>query len=176
MIRSTRLAILGSLLVAGFAQGALADCGHPSVRFLKSDRIADKSLGFSEPSGLSLAGVAGQLLSVSDDTAALFQLDLNGAHTTPPKASIDNADFEGIALDPVGNRILIASEGAAGIVVVDAHSGDVSLVPLSDMDGFKAVKRIFKASDPNDGLEGIAVDPEQDRIFLLKEKRPRLMV
>ncbi|MDV7141098.1 SdiA-regulated domain-containing protein [Tropicimonas sp. TH_r6] len=168
--------ILAALALTGLAQGALAECGHPSVRFLKSDRISSKTLGYSEPSGLSLGVEADTLLSVSDDMSALFLLDLDGAQGTPPQASFEVDDLEGIALDPVGNRILAVSEAMNGLLVVDAQSGAATQVSLKDMAGYVTVKRDFKTSDPNDGLEGIAVDPQRERIFLLKEKRPRLLL
>ncbi|WP_093163645.1 SdiA-regulated domain-containing protein [Aliiruegeria lutimaris] len=173
MISRVLKAGLGVLALTG---PAMADCGHPSVRFLKSDRIADKALGFSEPSGLSLTEEADRFLSVSDDMPALFMLDNDGRHQTPPDAIFNVEDLEGIVFDPVGNRILAVSESAAGVLVIDRQSGESELVLLADMKGYKPVRKAFKTSDPNDGLEGIAIDPERGRVYLLKEKRPRLLL
>lgn len=167
---------MGVLILTGIAKVALADCGSPAIRFLTSDRIAHKALGFSEPSGLSMAEKADHFLSVSDDVSALFQLDLEGRHGTPPGAAIDGDDLEGIAVDVAGNRILVVSESDAGIVVIDVRSGDSTLVFLEDLDGYDLVREVFKTADPNDGLEGITIDPERQRIYVLKEKHPRLLL
>lgn len=164
------------MLLTGCAAAAMADCGHPSIRFLKSDRIADKASGFSEPSGLSLAEEADQLLSVSDNTSALFMLDLDGRHDTPLDTIVAAEDLEGVVVDTVGNRILAVSESAAGILVIDSQSGGSELVLLADMVGYKPIRKIFETSPSNDGLEGIAIDPKRDRVYLLKEKRPRLLL
>ncbi|SLN70543.1 SdiA-regulated [Falsiruegeria litorea R37] len=164
------------MLLTGVASAALAGCGHPSVRFLKSGRIADKASGFSEPSGLSLAEEADQFLSVSDDTSALFMLNLDGRLETPPDAIVEVKELEGVVFDPVGNRILAVSESAAGILVIGPRSGEPELVLLDDMLGYKLIRKILKTSDSNDGLEGIAIDSERDRVYLLKEKRPRLLL
>ena len=173
--RALRLG-LSLLFLTGGASAALADCGHPSVRFLKSDRIADKALGFSEPSGLSVAEDGDHFLSVSDDISGLFMLDRDGRHGTPPDAVFDVEDLEGIVFDPVGNRILAVSESAAGILAIDNRSGESELVLLGDMKGYQPVRKPFVTSHPNDGLEGIAIDAERDRVYLLKEKRPRLLL
>ncbi len=167
---------LGLMVLTSVASVAVADCGHPSVRFLNSDRIADKALGFTEPSGLSLVEETDHFLSVSDDTPALFELDRVGQPATPPVEIVDGNDLEGIVLDGVGNRILAVSESTAGIVVIDSASGMSELVLLEDMGGYDAVNKTFKTSDPNDGLEGIAIDPERERVYVLKEKRPRLLL
>ena len=53
---------------------------------------------------------------------------------------------------------------------------DAAQIALSNMDGYAAIERAFETSDPNDGLEGIAVDAERGRVFVLKEKRPRLLL
>lgn len=176
MICRTLQISLGILALTGFASAVLADCGDPSIRFLKSDRIADKAFGFSEPSGLSLAEETDHFLSVSDDISALFKFDRDGQHGTPPRAIFEGEDLEGIALDTAGNRILVVSERAAGIVVIDSRSGVSEMVFLADMKGYRPVRKVFKTSDPNDGLEGIAINPKLERVYLLKEKRPRLLL
>lgn len=175
--RMSRIAAtLACLTLSFIGDSAFADCGNPTIRFLESDRIADKSQGFSEPSGLSLTEDGQHFLSVSDDTAALFLLDPDGTLRQRQDLALNSSDLEGVALDTAGKRILAVSEGTASIVVIDAKSGDVDEIALSDIDGYKQAKRSFKKSDPNDGLEGIAVDAKRDRVFILKEKRPRVLL
>ncbi|MEV8468107.1 SdiA-regulated domain-containing protein [Fluviibacterium sp. DFM31] len=171
-----RWAVLGALCAAGIAGHAGADCGTPSVRFLDSEKIARTGKGYAEPSGLSLAGDGEGLLSVSDDTAAIFRLRPDGGFGTRHDIALAKPDLEGVAWDMVRNRILTVNEGAAEILVTDPHSWVSKAFPLSKMQGYPAVEQVFATSDPNDLLEGIAVDPARDLIFVLKEKRPRLLL
>lgn len=176
VIRRYLVAFLVGLALTVATKVALADCGTPSVRFLKSEPIAVSSEGFSEPSGLSMTDDGKHFLSVSDDSAALFLLDQEGTLRQPQGIALKKPDLEGVALDLSGNRILAVNEGAFAIVVIDVTSGELDQLPLSDMVGYNAVKQSFKTSDPNDGLEGIAVDAERGRVFVLKEKAPRLLL
>lgn len=170
------LSLLCGLSLTGMPQIAHSDCGKPSVRFLKSERIADKSHGFTEPSGLALGQDGTHFFSVSDNRSGFYLLDPDGAFQLFQDIAPEVEDLEGISFDPAGNRILAVSEGATGVVAMDAQSGVAELILLEDMKGYSSVEGIFKTSDPNDGLEGIGVDPVGKRIFLLKEKRPRLLL
>ncbi len=165
-----------ALLLVGLGSHAQADCGAPAVRYLDSDKIAKSSKGYSEPSGLSLSEDGRALLSVSDDTAAIFSLGPKGGLKGRDDIALKQPDLEGIAWDAARNRILTVNEGAAEILATDPQTWDSTAFPLSKMTGYSAVERAFATSDSNDLLEGIAVDPGRDRIFVLKEKRPRLLL
>ena len=171
-----RTALGAAFLLASAAQVGATVCGHPAVRFIDSVPIADKKRGFTEPSGLSLSDEPGSLLSVSDDTAALFSLTFDGKHLRGLDPEIEHRDLEGIALDPAGKRILTVSEKAAALQVIDFDTQTSREIALADMRGYELVRPAFEKSDPNDRLEGIAIDTARDRIFLLKEKRPRLLL
>ena len=51
------------------------------LELLSHHRIRDPSLGLNEPSGLTLSRDGSALYTVSDDTKAIFRLDLQGRVT-----------------------------------------------------------------------------------------------
>lgn len=168
--------LVSGLAIALTTQAAWADCGVPTITFLDSVRIYDKSNGLKEPSGLSLSADGTHLWTVSDDTGAVIALGFDGKVLADQTQPLDVDDLEGIALDPANGRLLAVSEKSTEIVVIAPDQAGIRRVPLSTLEGIKAVEDRYQKFDPKDGLEGVAVHPTEDLVYVLKEKRPRLLL
>lgn len=165
------------LVVAFPLVATAAGCGADrKIRFLDSVRLDDPSRGLSEPSGLTLAADDHRLWTISDDTSRIFLIGTDG--NLKPKHTINTGlrDLEGVAYDPRQNRLLVISEADTEIVTIDLASNAMRRYPLSAMAGYDAIKGAFLAGDPNDGLEGIAIDRKDGTIFLIKQRNPRLLL
>ena len=67
------------------------------LELLHRHRIRDPGLGLNEPSGLTLSRDGSALYTVSDDTKAIFRLDLKGRVSVSDSFFIGLDDLEGIA-------------------------------------------------------------------------------
>lgn len=168
-----------SMALAGLLWGmslGYAVSGPPDdiqLRFEHSEEIADRSHDFTEVSGLSLASDGG-FWAVSDDTARLFRLDESGK--VQKKLSVDaKPGLEGIARDIAGRRVLAVREDTTEILVFPEVGGMIRH-PVLSMAGAGGLAPHFSADDENDGLEGITTDPETGTVYVIKERRPRLLI
>ena len=66
------------------------------LELLHRHRIQDPGLGLNEPSGLTLNGDGSALYTVSDDTKAIFRLDLKGRVSVSDSFLIGLDDLEGM--------------------------------------------------------------------------------
>jgi len=172
-----------SLAAAGLAAAAALSPARavadeaPVLRFLGSVPIADRAAGFDEPSGLALLADGRAFLSVSDDSHALYTLAPDGRLADRLKLAKRIDGLEGVALDAVGQRVLMVREEARELVTLDLGDGaKVRRFPLERMAGFAAMASLWPAGEDTDGLEGITVVPGADRVVVLKENAPRLMM
>ena len=145
-----------------------------TLTYLKQINIKHKSQRLTEPSGVVLTHTKKALWVVSDDKKRLFQIDLNGQLI--PEATIPTPakELEGLTLDREGNLYLV-NEGQNKIIVLDAQGQLHQEQKLKDLDGYKKISKYFdKSTKKNKGLEGITIG--QDRIFVLKEGDPGLLI
>ena len=155
---------------------------HPSLadgialKMLQSDKIVAKAHNLREPSGLALAVDGTHLWTVSDNTSEVFLIDLDGDLKPTHTIEADLSDPEGITLDMPRHRLIAVNEETMDIVVVDLTDGTSTTIALETIEGFQSVADFFQASDTGDGLEGITSIPETGAVFLIKEKKPRLMI
>jgi len=149
----------------------------PILHFEDIREIAKKKIGFSEPSGLAFDADGQTLWSVSDETPALFRISAEGnvIAAIPLGKTLD--DLEGITLDMAGNRLLAVRERSTEIVAVGlADTETVTRHPLEKMAGYAAIAAFFEGDGRENGLEGIAADPADGSLWLVKEKHPRLLI
>lgn len=173
--RRTRAAVKVAAILSAifFGFSAFGSSESIQIRFESSEKIADRGHGFSEVSGLSLA-LDGGFWAISDNTARLFQLD--DAGHVQPRSSLDaETDLEGVALDVGGGRILAVREDTNEVLAF-SNAGHLTRHSLLSMSGASGLAPYFSANDTKDGLEGISVDPETGIVYVLKERRPRLLI
>ncbi len=132
-------------------------------------------IGLSEPSGLATDPDGTGFWIVSDSTHTAFRLDANGDIAAYTGRDDRLRDLEGVAHDVAQRRLLMVSERTGSIVTVSlvpphrAEVVDVTALP-SPTDLTDALE------DRQNGLEGIAIDPETGTVLVLKERSPRLLV
>lgn len=161
-------------LLPGMAASQSLDA--PELRLVDSRKIADRSRGFSEPSGLALAFDGVGYWSVSDDTAAIFRLTPEGRLLPDQSIPLRMKGLEAVVEDPARNRLLAVREDTAEIVAVGLGDGHFTLHPLERMVGFDGISPLFGAVRSNNGLEGISLDTATGEVVVLKENGPRLMI
>jgi uncharacterized protein YjiK len=139
-------------------------------------KIADRSQGFNEPSGLALASDGADYWSVSDDSAGIFRLTSDGKLMPDLAIPLRVRGLEGVVEDAVRSRVLAVQEEGAVIVALGLKDGSATLHPLSGMAGFDRIKQVFGSLTSNNGLEGITVDTIRDEVVVVKESQPRLLI
>ena len=78
--------------------------------------ILDNAAGLNEPSGLTLNPEGTALYTVSDDTKAIFKLDLKGRLSVKDSFFIGMNDLEGITMTPDGKQLLVVQEESNSII------------------------------------------------------------
>lgn len=143
-----------------------------SLSLVNSREIAEPSIGFTEPSGLSTAAEGG-FWSVSDNVTRLFHLNHKGKPGKRDDLS-GEPQLEGIAEDLPRQRLLMVREDTTEILSL-APDGTLTRFRLLTLPGAEGLAAHFKA-DENNGLEGITVDPETGAVLIVKERWPRLLI
>lgn len=132
--------------------------------------------GLAEPSGLDAREESGLFWTVSDGTAALIALQ-----TEPLNAQVavshDIRGIEGVARGWDSGIVLMVHEESNSLVWLNTNvtKGPRSL-PIAKLKGFDAVAKHFSTKAQNKGLEGIAVDRAGQRVFVVKEGQPRVLL
>lgn len=170
MLRSVLLALL---LVLPAAEAVAVS--PLTLRLIESVRIRDKGEKFEEPSGLALSADRTHLWSVSDDAKRVHRLGFDG-EVKAEKAHAPVDGFEGVAVLPDGRLLLVREEHAELLTYDPAAGAFGERLPLSALEGWGAVEAAMQAGSGNDGLEGVVHDPVRDRILLIKEAAPRMIL
>ncbi|WP_299353489.1 SdiA-regulated domain-containing protein [uncultured Shimia sp.] len=132
--------------------------------------------GLAEPSGLDAREEPGLFWTVSDGTAALIALQ---AETLSAQVAIshDIRGIEGVARGWDSGIVLMVHEQSNSLVWLNSNAtGSPHSLPISKLKGFDAVAKHFASNAQNKGLEGIAVDRARQRVFVVKEGQPRVLL
>lgn len=127
------------------------------------NQIASYRIDVPEPSGLSLHANGMSLWTVSDQTAKVYQLSLDGKLLKT--LSYQGEDLEAVSQSPLDFSLWVAEERSREIVHLDSTG--------------KELGRYFIPVDQrseNSGLEGIAVHPFNGRNYVLNEKDPAVFL
>ncbi len=147
------------------------------LELIHRQRIGDPALGLNEPSGLSLNADGTALYTVSDDTKAIFCMDLEGRVLTSESFFVSVSDLEGLALSVDGRRLLAVQEETNSVISIDlASRRELQRRPLAEMVNYASVAMYFPAQPDNKGLEGITVNSTNQHVFVVKECRPGLLI
>ncbi|KZR91896.1 SdiA-regulated [Synechococcus sp. MIT S9509] len=147
------------------------------LELINRHNIADPGIGLNEPSGLTLNADGTALYTVSDDTRAIFCMDLEGRVLTSESFFVSVLDLEGLALSADGLRLFAVQEDANAVISVDlASRRELQHRPLAEMSNYASVEMHFPAEPDNKGLEGITVNTRNGHVFVVKECRPGLLI
>ncbi|AXT27526.1 hypothetical protein D1823_13645 [Ruegeria sp. AD91A] len=171
------LASYASTTVSFLAWIELAHAESPGLTLIDSFKVADKSEGFSEPSGLSLSNAEGFLWSVSDAEPKLHLLGIDGALGNSFKLpSLAGSDLEGVASRKDGSVLVLQETDRSILVVHPTDPIQLTTIPLTSLKGYSDAAELLVGNPLNKGPEGIAVDPESGRVFIGIEGQPRLLM
>lgn len=171
---SLRHSALTMLCLVALVVAGVSGADHPkqlTLEFLSGRDLADTSIGFHEPSGLSVSSDGGFWL-VSDGSSHMFRLDAQGKVRRIAQPPLYK-DLEGIVEDPARNRLLAVKEDNTEVIVME--SGEVRRIPLLNLRNAERLSTYFPKGS-NDGLEGITVEPATGTVFVIKERAPRLLI
>ena len=155
----------------------MTDSAELILKLVDEHRILDEAAGLNEPSGLTLNADGTALYTVSDDTKAVFKLDLKGRLSISGSFFVGVEDLEGIALSADGKQLLMVQEETNSIVTVDLGSRrELSRRPLAGMQNYDSIRHYFPDPPDNKGLEGITVNPRNNHVFVVKEGRPGVLI
>ncbi len=147
------------------------------LELLSRHRIRDPGLGLNEPSGLTLNRDGSALYTVSDDTKAIFRLDLQGTVSVSDSFFIGLDNLEGIAIRSDDSELLVVQEESNSVVVVDLNSRKERYRrPLSAMTNYDTIAHHFPDPPDNNGLEGITVNTRNNHVVVVKECQPGLLI
>ena len=147
------------------------------LSLIQEHRVLDQAAGLNEPSGLTLNHDGTALYTVSDDTKAVFQLDLKGRLSIAESFFIGVDDLEGIAINADGSRLHAVQEETNAVITIDiASRRELSRCPLAAMANYASIARYFPDPPDNKGLEGITVNTRTGHLFVVKEGRPGLLI
>ena len=147
------------------------------LELLSRHQIRDLRLGLNEPSGLTLNRDGSALFTVSDDTKAIFRLDLKGRVSVTDSFFIGLDDLEGIAMRRDDSELLVVQEESNSVVVVDLNSRSERFRrPLSAMTNYGTISHHFPDPPDKNGLEGITVNTSNDHVVVVKECHPGLLI
>jgi uncharacterized protein YjiK len=128
----------------------------------KLELISSDKINVSEASGLAINASESTLYTVSDNSNNIYELSTNG--TVIKEYVYDGNDVEGITMVS-STKVLLVEERTKEIVEYDLVSKN-----------YKKNKLIYSNNDANSGLEGIAINLNDNTIFVLNEKDPGLLM
>lgn len=124
--------------------------------------ISSEKINVSEASGLTINASGSTLYTVSDNTGNIYELSTDGT-VIKEYAYIGN-DVEGISMIS-NNKVLLVEERTKEIVEYDLSTKT-----------YNKHKVIYSNNDSNSGLEGIAINLNDNTVFILNEKNPGLLM
>ena len=117
------------------------------------------------------------LYTISDDTKAVFRMDLKGRLSIAEPFFIGVDDLEGIAINADGSQLHAVQEETNAVISIDiASRRELSRRPLAAMANYASIARYFQDPPDNKGLEGITVNTRTGHLFVVKEGRPGLLI
>lgn len=118
----------------------------------------------TEPSGLSFGPNMTTLLTVSDNTNQIYELDMQG--NVLREYDYVGKDLEGITYNSDKNIIAIAEEAERNVTLIDYDSGNK----------LESYQIEIQFGSENSGLEGISYNKNNRLYYIVNETNPDLMI
>lgn len=128
------------------------------------DLVDSFTVDVPEPSGLSFGPGKTSLLTVSDHTNQVYELDLKG--NVIRTYDYMGKDLEGVTFNPDKNLIAVAEETDREITLLDYNSGNIEGTFRIDI----------QIGADNSGLEGISYNMNNKLYYIVNETNPDLMI
>ncbi len=124
------------------------------------EKLNEYDLDVTEPSGLAFGPDKQTLLTVSDNTNKVYEMDLQG--NTIRELDYEGGDLEGVTYCSDRNMIAVVEERKREIVFLDYEEGNET--------GRFAIQT--GGNTENKGLEGISFNPGNNAFYILNEDLP----
>ena len=134
-------------------------CGNGETQKLKI--VEEYKLRVPEPSGLALSADGKNLWTVSDQTSTVYMISFKGKIVNSFK--VDAGDLEGVAVIS-DTSIAVVAERTREIIFINNNGKE-----------FFRKKLLYDAYD-NEGLEGVTINKNNEHIFIVKEKKPKVLI
>ncbi len=144
----------------------LFSCKKEDDRFPlgKLEEVDKYHLDIKETSGLAFGPDRKTLLTVSDNTGQIYEMDLQG--NVLRTLAYKGGDLEGVAYNSEENMVAVVEERKREVVLVDYDSGqEISRYPVD-----------VEANDDNKGPEGISWTGEGNSYYMVNEKNPSVLL
>lgn len=156
--------------------GPLSANAMISLEYLGRDKIYNKSIGLTEPSGIALSERNGELWVVSDDTSAVFRF-MPDAPKNASTLMINEKEMEGITLAESENVFFTINEEKGRISRFSLADGKTTLrKKLSEMANYSTHRSDILAGGKNSGIEGIAWHSGRRSLFVVVEGPPGFLL
>lgn len=137
--------------VSGYLQGGL-------------ERLGSFQTEVPEPSGLAFGPGMNTLLTVSDNTNQVYELNLQGEIIRV--IDFTGRDLEGVTYNPDKNLIAVVDERDREVALIHYETGQVEGV----------YKISISAGSDNAGLEGISYNSNNKLYYIVNETNPDLLI
>lgn len=122
------------------------------------------SIDVPEPSGLSFGPGVKTLLTVSDHTNQVYEMDLQG--NIIRIMDYTGKDLEGVTYNPDENLVVVAEEADREITFINYDSGNK----------LETYKIDISIGSDNSGLEGVSFNQNNKLYYIVNEMNPDLIV
>ncbi len=147
------------------------------ISLIAQHKIINLEAGLTHPSDLALSTDHKSLWTVSDKTKAIFKLNLKGELQFSESFFVDAYDLEGVTINSSGDTLYTTNEDNNEVIAIDIKTRKIiKKRPLSAMKGFDSIRKFFPEIPDNKGLEGITFKTGSDRIYVIKESQPGLLI
>lgn len=126
--------------------------------------IASYDIYVTEPSGLSFGSDKTTLLTVSDNTNQVFEMDLQG--NIIRTLNYAGKDLEGVTYNPDEDIVAVVEEADREVTLIDYSSGNK----------IETYKINIPSNSPNSGLEGISYNTNNKLYYIVNEVNPDLLI
>ncbi len=126
--------------------------------------INSYDINVTEPSGLSFGPGKTTLLTVSDNTNQVYEMNMQG--NVLRTLNYSGKDLEGVAYNPKQDQIAVVEEADREITLIDYDSGNKIQTFKIDISG----------SSANSGLEGVSYNSNNNLYYVVNEVNPELLV
>jgi len=117
-----------------------------------------------EPSGLSFGPNKQSLLTVSDHTNMVYEMNMQG--NILRTLNYVGKDLEGVTYNPHENIVVVAEEADRELSLIDYTTGDL----------IQTYKINIPSNSSNSGLEGISYNPNNKLYYVINEVNPELLI
>lgn len=121
-------------------------------------------LNVPEPSGLSFGPDKLSLLTVSDHTNLVYELDMQG--NILRTLNHEGKDLEGVCYNPDENIVAVVEEADRELSLINYSTGDL----------IQTYKIEIPSNSSNSGLEGISYNPNNSLYYIVNEVNPELLI